>query len=279
MKTSIFKYALFSITLILGAPISGELPQNTHQSLSRSKSTLSGNWAGVILEPPAGNETFVSVGGQFVVPVPKLPESADHIASGSWSAAIWAGIDGVSPDPGLLQAGVVVSTVKSSTSAGSQLTTSYYAWYEWVSDAMVPIPASLFSINAGDEIQVTIFRSSSNFTSGTVVLTNLRTHQTFKKNLNAPDQESALVGRHVEWIVEDFSITSGGRTGLTPFLDIGTVEFKSLKAGATDNTALSLADSEIVNLVLIDNSTGKPEENVVTNTTLSGKPIRIDYIG
>ena len=63
------------------------------------------NWTGGVLTAPPSGETFDAVSGSFVVPQPSVP-SGD--GDGSYSAAIWVGIDGDTAGNAIWQSGIDV---------------------------------------------------------------------------------------------------------------------------------------------------------------------------
>jgi hypothetical protein len=63
------------------------------------------NWTGGVLTAPPAGQTFNAVSASFVVPQPSVP-SGD--GSGTYSAAIWVGIDGDTYQNAIWQAGIDV---------------------------------------------------------------------------------------------------------------------------------------------------------------------------
>jgi hypothetical protein len=170
----------------------------------------SSNWAGGVLTAPPAGETFNSVSGQFTVPTPSVP-SGD--GDGTYSAAIWVGIDGDTYGNAILQAGVDITI----TQSGGSDSYSYDSWYEWYPQYAIDFDASAFSFGAGDTIYVSV--QSSDSTDGTVILENLSTGQ---------------------------SVTQAG--GLVAFADFGTVVFSSAVAG-TGSQSVGTSGSTIIEIV------------------------------
>lgn len=146
-----------------GIPISIDRADGTLavEAGNRTNVEYSSNWSGAVLTAPPPGETFSSVVGTFNVPAPKAPAGA---TSGTYSASIWAGIDGDTYQNAILQAGVDITVTKS----GSKSTLSYDSWYEWFPNYAITIPASQFSFKANDIITVTITSQTSS--KGTIIL-------------------------------------------------------------------------------------------------------------
>ncbi|PSS07190.1 hypothetical protein M430DRAFT_110881 [Amorphotheca resinae ATCC 22711] len=214
----------------------------------------SSNWAGGVLTAPPAGETFNAVSGQFTVPTPSAPPGGD---GGSYSAAIWVGIDGDTYGNAILQAGVDI-TIDGSDSY------SYDAWYEWYPNYAIDFSTSSFSFSAGDVISVSIKSSSS--TRGTVVLENLSTGQSVTQSVSAPSSSAKLGGQNAEWIVEDFD--EGGSQ--VAFADFGTVLFTDCVA-STGSTSEGTSGATILD---IEDSDG----NILTDTTIpSSSEVKIVY--
>jgi hypothetical protein len=207
----------------------------------------SSNWAGGILTAPPAGETFNSVSGQFTIPTPSVP-SGD--GDGTYSAAIWVGIDGDTYGTAILQAGVDITI----TQSGGSDSYSYDSWYEWYPQYAIDFDTSAFSFGAGDTIYVSV--QSSDSTDGTVILENLSTGQSVTQAVSAPYSSAALGGQNAEWIVEDFE--SDG--GLVAFADFGTVVFSSAVAG-TGSQSVGTSGSTFIEIV---DSNG----NVITDVSI-----------
>ncbi|KAF8702183.1 hypothetical protein AX14_014488 [Amanita brunnescens Koide BX004] len=170
------------------------------------KVIYSHNWAGSAWNKTKG--TFTSVTGTFTAPQPQNPQGY---------ASMWVGIDGYTCKTVILQAGVDIGYING--------TTSYAAWYEWYPADSIFFDN--FTINTGDEIQVTVIATSN--TTGIAKIVNLSDHQIAKIELNST---VPLCGENVEWIVEDFADSN---LKLVPFTDFGTVKFKEARAETTDD--------------------------------------------
>ncbi|KAF8723782.1 hypothetical protein AX14_008678 [Amanita brunnescens Koide BX004] len=151
--------------------------------------------------------TFTSVTGTFTAPQPRNPEGY---------ASVSVGIDGYTCPTVILQAGIDVDYING--------TTSFLAWYEWYPAGAVSFDN--FTINAGDEIQVTVIATSN--TTGIAKVVNLSDYQIAKIGLNST---VPLCRKSVEWIVEDFERNNKP----VPFTDFGAVKFKEARAEMTDD--------------------------------------------
>lgn len=97
----------------------------------------------------------------------------------------------------ILQAGIYANTHKSSDGSHTPV---YGAWYEWFPDGGIGIPSSNFSFAAGDGLEVS--KTISSPIAGSIELTNLRTNQIWKKDMNVPSNNPhTLDGTEVDWIV------------------------------------------------------------------------------
>jgi len=218
----------------------------------------SSNWSGAVLTAPPAGSTFNAVSGQFTVPVPSVPSGQ---GDGTYSASVWAGIDGDTYQNAILQAGIDITV----TSSGGKLSYSYDSWYEWLPNYATDFSTSQFSFKAGDVVSVSITSSSS--TTGTVVLDNLTTGKKVTQALSAPDSSSALGGQNAEWIVEDYE--EGG--GLVPFADFGTVLFTNAVAKTSKGVSLGTTGADIIDL---EDYNG----NVLTTVTLpSSSEVNLAY--
>lgn len=229
---------------------------NSRDSNPSSNISFSSNWAGGVLESPPPSENFTFITGQFTVPTPSVPSGSPD---GTYSAAIWVGIDGASSlNSAILQAGVDVTAIQSN----GTITTQYDSWYEWFPAGSTSFDPSQFNFTAGDTITVSC--ESYNSTTGSCTLNNLSTGQVVFQPMSAPDDNpsSALVGQDAEWIVEDYSVDSG----LVAFADFGTVVFEDAWAGTGEqmfgtngSTIWEITDS---NGNLVANSTIPDDQSV-----------------
>ncbi|KAM6491298.1 Peptidase A4 family domain containing protein [Amanita muscaria] len=171
----------------------------------------SSNWAGAVLEYPAG--TFYKVTGTIAVPTPSPPDGY---------ASAWVGIDGFTCQTAIFQTGIDFNLVMVSS-------LTMVAWYEWFPDYAYYFNG--ITINSGDVVQLNVTASST--TTGTAAIRNLSNGQTASHDLSYP--EYPLCEQDAEWIIEDFS--SGG--GLVPLCDFGTVTFTNANAYTNDGRILA----------------------------------------
>jgi len=197
----------------------------------------SSNWAGAVLV--ANSATYKSVTSTFVVPTPSG-------SSGS-SASAWVGIDGDTCGNAILQTGVDFTVGE-----------GYDAWYEWYPDYAYDF--SGISINAGDEIQLTVTAASS--TSGTAVIKNLSNGESVSKSLSS---SSALCQTNAEWIVEDYEEGSS----LVPFANFGTVTFSGASAGLISGGSVGPSGSQIIDI---------EQSSVLTSVTTTANSVTVKYV-
>ncbi|KAI9929630.1 hypothetical protein ASPWEDRAFT_41153 [Aspergillus wentii DTO 134E9] len=174
---------------------------------SKSKTELSKNWAGAVLDAPQ-NSAFSYISATLTVPKPSAIGSSDYQA-----ASAWVGIDGLDVPTALLQTGININIINGEP--------SYNAWYQWY-----PSPSVNFDIpiHKGDVIVATVNVTSPS--AGICQIENHTTKQIESKNLTAPDATATLAGRNAEWIVEDFK--ADGRR--VDFVDFGQLEFHGCTA-------------------------------------------------
>ncbi|ETS82662.1 hypothetical protein PFICI_04538 [Pestalotiopsis fici W106-1] len=183
------------------------------------------SWAGAVV---TGSD-MTGVSASFAVPDPAIPSSGQTSAT-EHTASVWIGMDGYNCDGGLWQAGVD-ATIDSQG-------TSFYAWYEWYPEDTVAI--DLGDIAAGDIITVNL-TSSGDYTSGSIVMENKSTGNSFTKTVT--DSSAALCGAAIEWIMEDL-VVDGSENGLA---DFGTVTFSDA-AGTSKGGSVSPADSQLLDI-------------------------------
>lgn len=209
------------------------------------------NWSGAVLTSPPSGQTFNGVSGRFTVPKPTKGIGS----ASSWSASVWAGIDGYTCDDGILQAGADF-TISSSGAV------SYDSWYEWYPDYAHDF--SNFAVSAGDIIAVSIVASSSS--KGTVTLTNESTGKSVSKTLSAPNSSATLGGQSAEWIVEDFVENNS----LVPMAGFSTVTFTNCVA-TTSSESLDLSNATVIEI--------RQNDQVVTDVTIeSSSSVEIQYV-
>ncbi|MCJ1317723.1 hypothetical protein MMC15_003049 [Xylographa vitiligo] len=183
------------------------------------------NWAGAILDSPAG-ETFNYVHGTFTVPKSCPPPGS---GDGSWGSAAWVGLGGANNEV-LIQA-IIVSTVNSSSGVTME---SYSAFYEWIPAGATSVD---LEVSAGDEIALTV-SSNSDGTNGTIIIKNKSTGQNFHSVITMPAPDSYINGTTAEWIVEDYMVD----TGFIPMADFETVNFKDCVA-KTDSESFGIGNA------------------------------------
>jgi hypothetical protein len=117
----------------------------------------------------------------------------------------------------------------------------YETWYEYISAASVAY--SGLSVTSGDQIEVTVTQTSS--TGGITTFDNLSTGVT-KSHTFTGQTDGTICGENAEWIVEDYTVSEGGSSGLVPFADFGTVTFSSASAimgGSTEIPGTASVDT------------------------------------
>jgi hypothetical protein len=175
------------------------------------------NWSGYVVNRPAG-KSFTSVSGSWVEP-------SVSASSNDGYAAFWVGIGGAgNQSQALEQVGTAAQTVNGQV--------SYYAWYELVPSAQVPLN---LTIHAGDHISAKV---KVNGTKVTIFISDHTTGQSFTKTLHMsnPDTSSA------EWIGEaPAAEQSDGSMQILPLADFGTVTFTQASATAGGHTG-SISD-------------------------------------
>lgn len=72
---------------------------------------------------------------------------------------------------------------------------------------------------------------------------------------------------NAEWIVEDFN----NGTGLTPFVNFGTVSFTNSYVATTGGSALTPAGSTLIDI--------QQKGKTLTSSSLSGTTVKVAYIG
>lgn len=213
----------------------------------------SNNWAGAVLV----SSGFTGVSGTITVPNPQVPSGGDD--STQYCATAWVGIDGDTCQSAILQTGVDFCI------QGSQ--TSFDAWYEWIPADSVDF--SGIDINAGDSITMSVTATST--TTGTATITNNSNGQSVTHTFTSGETTSSLCETNAEWIVEDFTIISGGQQSLAPFANFGTVTF-------TDSTAIQngqSVDATGANTITLVDSNG----NTLASPSVDGSTVTVTYEG
>jgi hypothetical protein len=156
------------------------------------------NWSGYT----STGGTFSAVSGTWTVP--------EFKSDGSFGVdAAWVGIGGVRGRD-LIQAG----TQQTVSGSGS---TQYQAWVEMLPSASRPVP---LRVHAGDSVSVSIAEESPDQWS--IAFTNSTTGQTYSTTEQYRSSHSSA-----EWIEE---APSGGRGGVLPLDNFGTIDFSGASA-------------------------------------------------
>jgi hypothetical protein len=226
-------------------------------------SMTSANWAGAYVGPPAPETSFYAVIGSFIAPDPKPPPSSE--GNGPWKGSAWVGIDGIDTHS-LFQAGVSWEVTKA---PDGTLETSFSAWHEWLPHAISPFKN--FFISAGDII--TVLCETDNSTTGTCAIQNQNTHYMVSELLLAPSKESALIGGHAEWIVEDFTVNNG----LAAFANFEKVEWFDCEAytmpvGGEAGGDVLFSPGNGSEVILTNGA-----NRVLTSSTMNGKNMTVTY--
>jgi hypothetical protein len=158
---------------------------NTDRALPlHGGSVSSSNWSGYAVTPGSANVTAVST--SFLVP------AAGAVPPGF--GATWTGIGGYSSSD-LIQAGVAETSFPGNPALGEQ----YYAWYEMLPGAAVPLTNchgdANCTVNPGDDIGVRIYQTSNDV--WTIALLDLG-HWTW----TATGVHYASTHSSAEWILE-----------------------------------------------------------------------------
>ncbi|CAG8231210.1 unnamed protein product [Penicillium olsonii] len=210
-----------------------------------SQEEYSANWAGAVLI----GKGYTSVTGETIVPIPKPPHGADSTTG--YCASAWVGIDGDTCSTAILQTGIDMCV------QGGVV--SYDAWYEWFPDYSHNFIGII--ISAGDSIRMTVEATSTS--SGSAIIENLSTGMSVTHQFPSAIGAS-LCETNAEWIVEDFSIS----TGLVPFADFGTVVFTNTVASAGDD---QFGPSEAV---IIDIA----QDRLLTTASVTNNSVTVSYL-
>ncbi|KAG8214976.1 peptidase G1 [Butyriboletus roseoflavus] len=132
------------------------------------------------------------------------------------------------------------------------------AWYEWYPDTSNLFSQSL-NISAGDEIKLSVIIFS--LTSGVATVENLTNGQVASRPLNS---STPLCLQDVAWMVEDY--TSNGVP--VPLTNFSTVTFTNAVATGIQIRYPAGANTSDIN----------QNGQVLTNTTIHGKSLSIQYI-
>ena len=201
------------------------------------------NWSGAQIQAPAG-QSFNTVSGQWTVPtVSQVPNNTTGISE----LATWVGLDGSNGANEVCQAGVQADVT---TSASGQTAVRYYAWDEWVPNVENQISPSVFEVNPGDTINISVVTTGAGATQATFLFDDKTDAQTYQTTLTAPTGVS-LAGSSAEWVAEA-PLNEIGSSTIQPQLSNygGTpVLFSDVNATFEGGGAASLAAAEDINMV------------------------------
>lgn len=219
-----------------------------------------GTWSGTVAHAPDG-EAFEWVFGTWNVP----DVEPGGEGPGSWWAATWIGIDGVTD---VTQIGTMQVASKA---ARGRPTKSCFAWHEWWSE-FTPSPwvaISNFPLSFGDTISGLICLLSPTEADFSMINMTTGVHVGFGQiPLTAPPGTASLENQ-AEWILERPDLSSG-QAQLPKFSEIS---FGSAYAGrGLDFLAEGGAADTVLNMV---------ENGVTVATTTIETPtlFKIDYTG
>ena len=190
------------------APSASSPPPQRPVPANPDSRNTSHNWSGYA----ASGGNFTAVSGTWTVP--------QFSAQSSFGIdAAWVGIGGVRSRD-LIQAGT------QQTVSGNGRT-QYEAWIELLPRTSRPVP---LSVHAGDSVTVSITEDSTD--SWTIAFSNNTTGQTYNQSVQYTSSHSSA-----EWVEE---APSGGRGGILPLDNFGTVQFSSGSA-IKDGQTVSIA--------------------------------------
>lgn len=202
-------------------PNAGSPPPQTQPFPFPDNQNTSHNWSGYA----ATGGNFTSVSGTWSVP--------QFSADGSFGIdAAWVGIGGVRSRD-LIQAG----TQETVNGSG---TTQYEAWVETLPRASRPVP---LRVHAGDSITVSISEQSTD--NWLIEFTNNTTGQTYQQQQQYTSSHSSA-----EWVEE---APSGGRGGVLPLSNFGTIQF-SEGAAVKDAQTVNIGASAAKAITMVTNN-------------------------
>ena len=211
--------------------------------MAATNDVISSNWSGAQIQAAAG-QSLAAVSGQWTVPtVSQVPVAG----TGTSQLASWVGLDGSGGSQDVCQAGVQ-SVV--TTSANGQTAVSCYAWDEWFPNVQNPISPSVFKVNPGDTINVSVETTGAGATGATFLFNDKTDGQTFGSGLAAPTGVS-LAGNVAEWVVEAPGVSNGTSTVQPPLSDLlgAPVLFSDASASYAGGAAASLATAQDIDMV------------------------------
>jgi hypothetical protein len=202
-------------------PSASSPPPQTQPFPFPDNQNTSHNWSGYA----ATGGNFTSVTGTWSVP--------QFSADGSFGMdAAWVGIGGVRSRD-LIQAG----TQQTVSGTGS---TQYEAWVEMLPRASRPVP---LRVHAGDSVTVSISEQAPD--QWLIEFANNTTGQTYQQTQQYTSSHSSA-----EWVEE---APSGGRGGILPLSNFGTIQFSSGSA-VKDGQTLSIASSGARAITMVGNN-------------------------
>ncbi|GJE98376.1 peptidase G1 family domain-containing protein [Phanerochaete sordida] len=207
------------------------------------------HWAGAVLNAPA--HTWQSITASFTVPALRAPAEGDNAR---YAASLWVGLDGDTCTRASLRSGVDMVI-----SAGGA--SSYHAWWEWQPAARGSFDD--FDVAPGDTITANVVADNVTGTSGTVILTNLRSGQSATRALLGT---VPLCGRDAAWAVVE--VVEVGRA--EPLADFRSVTFTNAAAFG----GMGIVGPENAKLVEIEQ-----HGRVLTDVTVESGSVEVSYIG
>lgn len=179
------------------------------------------NWAGYVVDPPGGGVSEVT--STFTVP------SSGLLPPGF--AATWAGIGGYTTDD-LIQAGVAEGSLPSLPLIGPQ----YYAWYELLPDAEVPLTGCTgdpdCAVSPGDHMGVVLEKTG---TDRWIIAMADDGHWTWHTQVSYDSS-----GSSAEWILEAPQVESL-QSLMAP---VGTASFGAKSSYVDDGVTRTLAQGD-----------------------------------
>jgi hypothetical protein len=128
-----------------------------------------------------------------------------------------------------------------------------------------------FKISAGDII--TVLCQTSNSSYGVCAIHNHNAGIVVSQPMTAPSAKTTMVGKHAEWIVEDFMEGANGNPMKpVPLADFGKVEWFDCEAAVVGTKSRSSPEDAFV----VDMNFNETDW---TSSTTSGKNMTIKYAG
>ncbi|MGO8863077.1 MAG: G1 family glutamic endopeptidase [Acidimicrobiales bacterium] len=194
------------------------------------------NWSGYIDDGP----TFTQVTADWVVPTVQTTQASQY-------SSTWIGIDGTVTNT-LIQTGTAQDT--------SANTTDYFAWYELLPGAAVPVG----NVAPGDDMQANIVEDSPG--RWTITIDDV----TAWASPFSTTVSYSTPGDSAEWIEEAPNVDNQQST----LADFGTARFTSI--GVTDSKSSSVKETP-VNMINQEGAT------IATPGSLAGGSFTVTYVG